>query len=258
MGKIVTRMSYTAFGERRDPITGQGAPKPPNTIATDRAQTYRGYTGQEELDAVGLIHYNGRVYDPRIGRFISADPFVQAPYSSQSLNRYSYAWNDPLKYTDPSGYFVKGCVTVTDGNGNVVGHACTYYPEPSDYALAYTGRGGGSRGGRMDGRRGRRPFVGGYAGGRGNARTMASKQSGNSFSLKVDKKELAKTLGQVLEAQKTGHNVLGKIFSATDATRLSVSLLNTTIQIGLRDIRQSCNRSSFDIDARFGSELATI
>ncbi len=47
---------------------------------------------------------NGRVYDPELGRFMSADPFVQAPYNSQSYNRYSYVFNNPLSYTDPSGF----------------------------------------------------------------------------------------------------------------------------------------------------------
>ena len=50
---------------------------------------------------------NGRVYDPQLGRFLSADPFVQSPTSSQNYNRYSYALNNPMKYTDPSGYFFK-------------------------------------------------------------------------------------------------------------------------------------------------------
>jgi len=48
---------------------------------------------------------NGRIYDPRLGRFLQADPVVQAPKNSQSLNRYSYVLNNPLSYTDPSGYF---------------------------------------------------------------------------------------------------------------------------------------------------------
>ena len=47
----------------------------------------------------------GRVYHPGIGRFLSADPFIQSPLSSQSYNRYSYLWNSPLNGTDPSGYF---------------------------------------------------------------------------------------------------------------------------------------------------------
>jgi len=48
---------------------------------------------------------NGRVYDPVLGRFLSADPFIQAPNNSQSYNRYSYVFNNPLSHTDPSGYF---------------------------------------------------------------------------------------------------------------------------------------------------------
>ncbi len=47
---------------------------------------------------------NGRVYDPVLGRFLTPDPLVQAPTLSQSWNRYSYVWNNPLRNTDPSGY----------------------------------------------------------------------------------------------------------------------------------------------------------
>jgi len=63
------------------------------------------YTDQE-LDAEnGLYNYNARLYDPFIGRFISPDTIVQAPYNPQSLNRYSYCLNNPLVYVDPSGHF---------------------------------------------------------------------------------------------------------------------------------------------------------
>ena len=41
---------------------------------------------------------------PWLGRFLSPDPFVQSPGYSQSYNRYSYCFNNPLKYSDPSGY----------------------------------------------------------------------------------------------------------------------------------------------------------
>ena len=47
---------------------------------------------------------NRRLYDPLLGRFLSADPFVQAPSFTQSYNRYSYVLNNPLSLTDPSGY----------------------------------------------------------------------------------------------------------------------------------------------------------
>jgi RHS repeat-associated protein len=59
----------------------------------------------QEMDAEnGLYNYNARMYDPFIGRFISADPIVPEPYNPQSLNRYSYCLNNPLIYVDPSGY----------------------------------------------------------------------------------------------------------------------------------------------------------
>ena len=47
---------------------------------------------------------NGRMYDPVIGRVLSPDNFVQDPTNTQSYNRYSYCLNNPLRYTDPSGW----------------------------------------------------------------------------------------------------------------------------------------------------------
>ena len=64
----------------------------------------RGFTGHEMLDALGLINMNGRVYDPLIGRFLSADPIIQTIQLSQALNPYSYVMNNPLALIDPSGY----------------------------------------------------------------------------------------------------------------------------------------------------------
>ncbi len=51
---------------------------------------------------------NGRLYDPIVGRFLSPDPYIQAPDNTQSFNRYSYCLNNPLKYTDPSGEWFFG------------------------------------------------------------------------------------------------------------------------------------------------------
>ena len=68
--------------------------------------TDRGYTGHEHLTALGLINMNGRVYDPVLARFLSPDPFVQAPDFTQSFNRYAYVWNNPFKYVDPTGELV--------------------------------------------------------------------------------------------------------------------------------------------------------
>jgi RHS repeat-associated protein len=64
----------------------------------------RGFTGHEHLAELGLIHMNGRIYDPVIGRFLQADPIIQAPQNAQSHNRYSYVMNNPLSFTDPSGF----------------------------------------------------------------------------------------------------------------------------------------------------------
>jgi RHS repeat-associated protein len=66
--------------------------------------TRRGFTGHEDIETLGLINMNGRVYDPVMARFVSVDPILQDPTNWQSYNGYSYLMNDPLMATDPSGY----------------------------------------------------------------------------------------------------------------------------------------------------------
>lgn len=66
----------------------------------------RGYTGHEHFFEVGLIHMNGRMYDPKLGRFLSPDNFIQDPYNTQSFNRFGYVWNNPLSHIDPDGEFL--------------------------------------------------------------------------------------------------------------------------------------------------------
>ena len=101
-GQIVSRQRFSVFGARAE--TNWQPSASPSILDTSSLFTNRGFTGHEHIDELGLIHMNGRVYDPEIGRFLSADPFVQAPHMSQSYNRYSYVMNNPLRYTDPSGY----------------------------------------------------------------------------------------------------------------------------------------------------------
>ncbi|MBU3026762.1 RHS repeat-associated core domain-containing protein [Zobellia galactanivorans] len=71
----------------------------------------RGFTGHEHLFGANLIHMNGRLYDPALHRFLIPDNFVQDPYSTLSYNRYSYVWNNPLMYVDPSGEAAEWIVT---------------------------------------------------------------------------------------------------------------------------------------------------
>jgi RHS repeat-associated protein len=96
-------LNFDAFGQRRDG-SWQALLDDFSTTTLGRIST-RGFTGHEQLDAMGIIHMNGRIYDPGLGRFLQADPFIQAPENGQSLNRYSYVLNSPVSYTDPSGYF---------------------------------------------------------------------------------------------------------------------------------------------------------
>jgi RHS repeat-associated protein len=66
----------------------------------------RGFTGHEHMSEFNLINMNGRVYDPVLGQFIQPDNYVQFPEYAGSYNKYSYALNNPLMFTDPSGEFI--------------------------------------------------------------------------------------------------------------------------------------------------------
>jgi RHS repeat-associated protein len=98
--QVLQRYAYDAFGARRGASWGTG-------YSSFNFLVRFGFTGHAMIDAVGLIHMNGRVFDPKLARFISADPFVQFPHHTQAHNRYSYLLNNPLNATDPSGFFLK-------------------------------------------------------------------------------------------------------------------------------------------------------
>ncbi|MCB8953074.1 MAG: RHS repeat-associated core domain-containing protein [Ardenticatenales bacterium] len=93
-----SRARYLPFGSYRTAPTHL---QPAGLPYTDR-----GFTGQKHNDDVGLIYYNARYYLPGIGRFVSADTFVPDATNPQSHNRFSYTYNNPIKYTDPSGHCV--------------------------------------------------------------------------------------------------------------------------------------------------------
>jgi RHS repeat-associated protein len=98
-GKVIEKRSYDAFGARRNPA-GWGPWVGPLTSGV----TPVGFEGLETDDEAGLVNMRGRIYDPKIGRFLSTDPIVSRPGFGQSWNPYSYVLNSPLSFTDPSGF----------------------------------------------------------------------------------------------------------------------------------------------------------
>jgi RHS repeat-associated protein len=121
-GGNATALGYDAWGARRNT---DGTVADPAMLKS--AAGRREYTGHEAIADVGLLNMNGRVYDPGIGRFLSADPNVQFVADLQSYNRYSYVQNNPLRYTDPTGYLSWGSDTWVNIAIGVVGvGVCTY------------------------------------------------------------------------------------------------------------------------------------
>jgi RHS repeat-associated protein len=114
-GTVQTRNSFDAWGRRRDVTWAAFFPTVPASL-WQTAKTTRGFTGHEQLDEVGLVHMNGRVYDPELGRFLSADPFVQDATDLQAYNHYAYVRNNPLSLLDPSGFSWIGDVFSAIGN----------------------------------------------------------------------------------------------------------------------------------------------
>ncbi|MBP1617676.1 MAG: putative RhaS protein [Bacteroidetes bacterium] len=98
-GNLEQELSYDPWGRMRNPENQE-----PYAVYDEPTPFLGiGYTGHEHLTEFGLINMNARLYDPTVGRFLSPDPYIQAPDFSQNFNRYSYCLNNPLKYTDASG-----------------------------------------------------------------------------------------------------------------------------------------------------------
>ena len=102
-GNTVAEQNFDPWGRYRDPgdwshddMLNNGNP----------AWLSRGYTGHEHHPRFGLINMNNRMYDPVIGRMLAPDNYVQDATFTQNYNRYSYAYNNPLVYTDPDGNII--------------------------------------------------------------------------------------------------------------------------------------------------------
>lgn len=121
-GAIAAEQSFDAWGRYRNPSTWKytNIPALPDWL-------YRGYTGHEHVPQFALINMNGRMYDPVNARMLSVDNYVSDPFNTQAYNRYGYALNNPLVYTDPNGEFlwllipviIGAVVNVADNWGNI-------------------------------------------------------------------------------------------------------------------------------------------
>jgi RHS repeat-associated protein len=108
---VVEQRYFDAWGNLREARLMGGTTVLPNAMGWAQGLLIdRGYTGHEHLTTVGLVHMNGRVYDPVLRQFMSPDNYVQDPYNTQNFNRFGYVLNNPLLYTDPSGEIVTAIV----------------------------------------------------------------------------------------------------------------------------------------------------
>jgi RHS repeat-associated protein len=96
---VIYEPYFDAWGKRRNANSWEYD----TYVANPDFSWVRGFTGHEHHDEFGIINMNNRMYDPLIARMMGTDNYVQSPYFSQSYNRYSYVWNNPMSYTDPSG-----------------------------------------------------------------------------------------------------------------------------------------------------------
>lgn len=134
---VHAEQNFDPWGRKRHASTWNYFP-----IGTGPDWLYRGYTAHEHLNEFDLINMNGRLYDPIVGRMLSTDNYVQRPGSTQSYNRYSYAFNNPLKYVDPSGEIawvpiIIGAV-VGAYSGGVMANGGQFNPIRWDYSSGRT------------------------------------------------------------------------------------------------------------------------
>jgi RHS repeat-associated protein len=110
---------YDAYGNERTP-------------SIDALPTDLTYTGQRRERYTGLVEMGARWYDPVVGSFLSADTIVPGPANPQSLNRYGYSLNNPLKFIDPSGH-AQICADGDEGGGCGMGEEYWYrYADPGN------------------------------------------------------------------------------------------------------------------------------
>lgn len=95
--ELTQQRGYTPFGEHRTPDNW-------NIISTADTGDAYGFTGQRHLPEFSLYQFVGRIYDTDQGRFTGPDPIVSQPGNWKNYNPYTYVYNDPMGWTDPSGW----------------------------------------------------------------------------------------------------------------------------------------------------------
>jgi RHS repeat-associated protein len=103
-GNVVARHDYEPFGEEIGAYGGRA------NHGEYRADTVRQKFIGYEHDENGLDYAQARYYASSAGRFTSVDPLASSASvaSPQTFNRYSYALNNPHRYTDPTGMAAEG------------------------------------------------------------------------------------------------------------------------------------------------------
>lgn len=105
-GNKLEQRHFDAWGNFTHLKIGNGAIiTDKNIINNTSLLLERGYTSHEHFAEVGIIHMNGRLYDPLLRRFLNADENIQDPYNTQNYNKYGYVLNNPLMFNDPGGEF---------------------------------------------------------------------------------------------------------------------------------------------------------
>lgn len=106
VGNKLEQRHFDAWGNFTHLQIGNGAIiTDKNIIDNTSLLIDRGYTSHEHFAEVGIIHMNGRLYDPLLRRFLNADENIQDPTNTQNYNKYGYVMNNPLMFNDPNGEF---------------------------------------------------------------------------------------------------------------------------------------------------------
>ncbi|MGK6343254.1 RHS repeat-associated core domain-containing protein [Chryseobacterium sp. DT-3] len=103
-GNKLEQRHFDAWGNFTHLQIGNGAIiTDKNIINNTSLLLERGYTSHEHFAEVGIIHMNGRLYDPLLRRFLNADENIQDATNTQNYNKYGYVMNNPLMFNDPNG-----------------------------------------------------------------------------------------------------------------------------------------------------------